>query len=118
MVTFNDSRREDTVILSLSGKVTKEDYIRFVPVFEEMINKYGKIRALFLLDNYDHLTLGALAQEIKFDLKHRDGFSKIAFLGDKEKLGMAEKAAKSYFSGEVKLFALNERELAQNWVEG
>ncbi|MDX2003396.1 MAG: STAS/SEC14 domain-containing protein [Chitinophagales bacterium] len=118
MVSFNETGRDDTIAIAMYGKLTKDDYDVALPIFKELIRRYEKIRVLFLLEGYDSMTLGAFAKEVKFDLSHRDSFVKIAFVGDKEKLSTAEKVAKAYFTAEVKLFGPEERQLAQQWVEG
>ena len=57
--------------VQVSGKLGHEDYQDFVPKFEQLIKKHGKIRVLFEMVDFQGWNAGALWDDIKFDLRGR-----------------------------------------------
>jgi len=105
MIHVTETAQTGTFALKVSGKLDKADYERFVPVLEQAIEKQGKINLLLQIDEIDKMTAGALYNEVKFDLKHRDSFNKIAVYGTEHFNEYTQKAADAFFTGEVKFFA-------------
>src|SRR5271168_3518187 len=78
------------LVVKLSGKLTKEDYDHFVPEIEQLINQHGKIRMLVQMHDFHGWTMGALWQDVKFDLKHFAHIERLALIGDRKwEAGMA-----------------------------
>src|SRR5262245_47306082 len=74
----------------LSGKLAKEDYERFVPEVDRLIKQHGKIRVLCELHDFHGWELGALWEDIKFDVKHFRDIERLAIVGEnKWQQGMA-----------------------------
>ena len=48
------------VEVRLSGKLTKEAYAKLVPVVDQQIKEFGKLRILLILDDFHGWTMGAL----------------------------------------------------------
>jgi hypothetical protein len=70
--------------LNLSGKLVKADYEHFVPEFEGLVRQQGKPCVLLNLEDFHGWDLGALWDEIKFDVKHFADIERIAVVGDKK----------------------------------
>ncbi|HZV05431.1 MAG TPA: STAS/SEC14 domain-containing protein [Gemmataceae bacterium] len=76
--------------VELSGKLTKEDYQQFVPEVERLIQGGGKLRMLVRMHDFHGWTMGALWEDIKFDLKHFADIERLALVGDRKwEKGMA-----------------------------
>ena len=56
------------LILTLSGKLTKEDYAHFTPAVERAVKDHGKIRILVNMRGFHGWNLGAVWEDVKFDL--------------------------------------------------
>ena len=67
----------------VSGKLTHEDYERFVPEFERLVKQNGKIRVLFEMSDFHGWKAGAVWDDIKFDAKHFSDIERLAMIGDK-----------------------------------
>jgi hypothetical protein len=72
------------LVVRLSGKLTKEDYQRFVPEVERLVRQHGKIRMLVQMHDFHGWTAGALWEDIKFDLKHFAHIERLALVGDRK----------------------------------
>src|SRR5262249_22275256 len=78
------------VVATLSGELTKQNYEHFVPELERLIRQHGKVRMLVRMHDFQGWTMGALWEDIKFDLKHFRHIERLALVGDsKWEAGMA-----------------------------
>ena len=105
--------------IQASGKLSETDYDRFVPLFERIAAREpGSVPMLIeLAPDFAGWDLGALWRELKFDVKHRDKFSRIAIVGTKtwEKWG-TKLSAPLFPHAEMRFFAPEERAEAVAWA--
>jgi hypothetical protein len=105
------------LVVKLTGKLTKEDYAQFVPEVERLIQQHGKIRMLVELHDFHGWTLGALWQDIKFDLKHFNHIERLALVGDKKwEAGMAA-FCKPFTTAKVRYFDVAKSAEAWQWIK-
>ena len=90
MLTLNEEAGGKILLVKISGKLSKEDYQRFVPDVERLIKDHGKIRILVQMHDFHGWELGALWEDIKFDMKHFGDIERLALVGEsKWEAGMA-----------------------------
>ena len=82
-VKLNETDEGRVVEIHVSGKLTHEDYEKFVPEFERLIREHGKIRILFEMSDFHGWQFAALWDDAKFDLKHFSDIERLAMVGDK-----------------------------------
>jgi hypothetical protein len=99
-----------------SGKLSKEDYERFVPEVERLIKEEGKIRLLFEMRDFHGWEAGALWQDIKFDLKHFADIERLAMVGDKKWEEWMAKFCRPFTSAEILYFDQSQVEEARQWI--
>jgi hypothetical protein len=117
MLTVNESAGGKVLGVQLSGKLTKQDYEQFVPKVEELIKKHGKIRVLMQMHDFHGWEMGALWQDIKFDLKHFGDIERVAMVGDsKWEAGMAA-FCKPFTTAKIKYFDEAKLTEAQQWIK-
>ena len=105
------------VRVSVTGKLTTEDYELFVPAIEKLFEEHGKIRILFVMHDFHGWTPGALWQDIKFDVKHFRDIERIAMVGEKAwEHGMAS-FCKPFTSAKIRYFDREQLDEAQKWIE-
>jgi len=103
--------------VKLSGKLTKEDYQRFVPEVERLVGQHGKIRMLVTMQDFHGWTVGALWEDIKFDWKHFGHIERLALVGEsKWEAGMAT-FCKPFTRAKVRYFPLDRAQEAADWVK-
>jgi hypothetical protein len=105
--------------LRARGKLTHRDYQEvLIPRLEEVIWKQGKVRLLFHLDpDFQGWELGALWDDLVFDLKHRDDFEKLAVVGAAWWLEAAVKIFARFMEGEVKTMLPEQLAEAWEWLQ-
>jgi hypothetical protein len=102
--------------LNLSGKLTKEDYHQFVPEVERLIQREGKLRMLVRMHDFHGWTMGALWEDIKFDLKHFSDIERLALVGDRKwEAGMA-KFCHPFTRATIRYFDEAQNDEAVRWV--
>ena len=102
--------------ITLSGKLSGEDYEMLVPEIESLIQKYQKIRILLELRDFHGWGAGALWEDTKFALRHFSDIERIAMVGDKRwEKGMAY-FCKPFTAGSLRYFDIGEIDQARIWV--
>jgi hypothetical protein len=104
------------LIISVTAKLTREDYKSFVPKVEELILKFGKIRLVFEMRDFHGWEAGALWEDIKFDIRHFSDIELLALVGDKKwEKGMSI-FCKPFTKAQIKYFDLTEMYKAYEWI--
>jgi hypothetical protein len=108
----------NVLMVTLSGKLTREDYELFVPQVDKLIEEHGSLSLLVELEDFHGWSAGALWEDTKFAARHVTDIDRLAIVGDKlwEK-GMAL-FCKPFTTAEVRFFPREEREQAEAWVQG
>lgn len=101
----------------VNGKLDKEDYEKFVPEVERLVEEHGKIRVLLQTEAFQGWDAGALWEDIKFSARHFNDIQRVAIVGEKKwEQGMAT-FCKPFTTAKVKYFDHAELDAAQKWVE-
>ena len=117
MIDLQAEPKGKILSVKLSGKLSKEDYEKFVPEVESLINSQGKIRILLQMHDFHGWTVGALCEDIKFDMKHFKDIERLAMVGDRKwEAGMAA-FCKPFTSATVRYFDESQIDAARKWVE-
>lgn len=115
MMSMTLNRQNPPIVeIDVQGKLEATDYEALVPQLEEAINQHGRLRGLIKLEDFHGWTPAALVDELRFDIRHRNAFERIAIVGDNalEKLGTRLSAP--FFSGEIRYFEDETR--AREWI--
>lgn len=115
-VQLQEQAGSKVIEVRVSGKLSKEDYHRFVPDVERAIDQYGKIRLLLEMNDFHGWEFGALWEDIKFDLKHFRHIERLAMVGQTHwEQGMAA-FCKPFTTAEVRFFTPDQIEQARQWL--
>lgn len=113
------TEKEDGKLLEVqvAGKLVHEDYKLFVPEFERLVARHGKLRVLFDMMDFHGWEAAAVWDDIKFDLKHFTHIERIAMVGDKKwEKGMSV-FCKPFTTAKVRYFDRSELAQARAWLE-
>ena len=104
------------LVVSISGKLVKSDYNEFVPEFERLIKLNGKINVLFDMTDFHGWDMGALWEDIKFDVHHFNDIGRLAMIGEsKWEEGMAA-FCKPFTKAKVRFFHHTAADEARKWL--
>lgn len=114
---IEESTGDGLVALRLNGRLVHDDYEEFVPKLEAEIARHGAIRCLIDIVDLEGITLRAVWDEIRFDLKHADDVTRCAVVGDRRWESWATSAVRPIFrKAHVRYFERADYEEALAWV--
>ena len=116
-MTITTKELSKTVLeLHLNGLLSKEDYEKFIPEAEKLIEKHKKINLLIYLNNFRGWTIRALWKDLKFDAKHYFDVAAIAFIADKTPHQWFAVISKPFTAAKVKCFNKSQIADACKWL--
>ena len=98
------------------GKLTHDDYQRFLPLLEKILREEGKISLLMELENFHGWELEAAKDDYQFAKEHLSSFERIAIVGDRHWERWLTLMAKPFMDVEVRFFTQEELSSAWDWV--
>ena len=106
------------VRIRVQGTLEASDYHRFVPQFERIESREtGTVPMVIeLAPDFSGWDVGGLWRDLKFDVKHKDSFDRIAIVGDSKWEEWGTKAFDPLFTADMKFFQPAERDAAESWV--
>ena len=117
MLNTTEVQIEGNVLeIKVTGKLTKEFYEEFVPVVDNMFEQNEKIRILCQMHDFHGWTMGALWEDLKFDLRHWKDIERLALVGEsKWQQGMAA-FCKPFTTAKIQYFNHDDLAKAYDWV--
>jgi len=104
--------------VSAAGRLTARDYRGFEPAFEEeLARRGGRVALLLDVTGWRGWTAGGLVRDLRFDLRHRNSFSRIAVVGDRTWHNWLATVAKPVFRGPMRYFKRGREAEAVEWLE-
>lgn len=110
------SQQRAEVEMTASGRLSKSDYDRFVPRFEQIVKEEGPVRLLIYLNDFEGWDLGGMWEDLKFDTQHQNDLGKVAVVGDKKWQDWGTTLSKPFFKAEMRFFNQDQLEQARAWL--
>jgi hypothetical protein len=115
MITFNGA--EDRIVkLDFKGEITSEDFQEVTPKIEAAMAEQGKLKFLMDLTETKGFNLGAVYQDIKFDVQHFRHIGATAVVASRKTYEMMVKAIDAIYP--EKVFHFEDRQSALRWLQG
>ena len=110
-------RKDETGLtrIDVTGRLEHSDYERVMPELEALV-EHGKARVLLELHDFKGFSPAALLDELKFDIKHRKDFERVAVVSDSAFQELGIRMVRPFFAGRVKIFDTTERSAAEAWI--
>src|ERR1041384_4679067 len=116
-LTIQEEPSGNLITVTVSGKLVKEDYARFVPQIEALIQRVGKLRILLVMKDFHGWDLGAVWEDIKFDVRHFSDIEKLAMVGDAKWERWMAGFCKPFTTAEIRYFDESQQDAAREWLE-
>ncbi|MDX1593768.1 MAG: STAS/SEC14 domain-containing protein [Gammaproteobacteria bacterium] len=116
MLRIGGPNEKGVVTVAVHGKLTRSDYDQALPVLERLLDTHGKLRFLITLEEFAGFELGALWEDLKFDVRYRDHFGRMAVVGDRRWEEWGTRFSGLFFSDEVRFFYADQADAALEWV--
>lgn len=118
MIEIIQGLPENVVAVNVSGEVTGDDYKNvLIPAVEEKIQKYGKVRILYHMDEeLEWFTLNAMIEDAKVGIQNLTAFEKIAVVSDVDWMNAAVEIFKFIVPFPVRNYRNEELPEAEAWI--
>jgi hypothetical protein len=100
-----------------SDKLSAADYEHFEPAVTALIEQVGKIKILFVMQDFHGWEMGAVWEDIKFAAKHCNDISKIAMVGENAWEKWMSTICKPFTMSSIKYFDAGDETEALRWLE-
>jgi hypothetical protein len=84
---------------------------------EQRIKQHGKVRILFIMNDFHGWDAGALWEDIKFDVKHFNVIERLAIVGESKCEKWMAMFCRPFTTAKIKYFDHNDVEKAREWIE-
>lgn len=109
--------KEDNVFAyKATGKLTDEDYAKFVPEIEKLIDGHGKISLLFELENFKGWGPKSAWQDYRFGKEQDEHFDKIAIVGERAWQRWMTLIANFFTDANIRYYKRDELAQAWDWL--
>ena len=99
-----------------SGTLSAGDYETLEPGVEQLIERSGKIRVLFIMHDFHGWDMGAVWEDIKFATKHCRDIEKVAMVGEKAWEKWMATICKPFTMSSIKYFDAGQEDAARQWL--
>lgn len=112
----NIEKIKNCLNLEVTGTITKEDVESVIPVVNEIIKEYKKMKCFIFLNDVKGYTLDGFLVDFHFYLTHKDAFDYTAIVGDKEFEQKFIEIFDKLMPGKLKYFDYAKIEEAKKWI--
>lgn len=105
------------ITVRVSGRLSRVDYQQFAPVMERVIERVGKVRILFIMENFHGWDLGAIWEDIKFDLRHFSDIERVAMVGEARWQQWMAAFCRPFTTAKIRYFDSSEQPSAVSWLQ-
>jgi hypothetical protein len=118
MINLVTDLPSNVVALEAVGHVSADDYSNVLePAVERALQQHDKLRLLYVLgEEFAGYSAGAAWEDAKLGISHWGAWERIAIVTDREWVRDGLRAFAWMLPGEVKVFALDARDAAGDWV--
>jgi len=119
MIEILPESSNNLLVTKATGKLTTEDYEKiWIPALEAILKNNKKIRvACWLPPGFEGWEAGAIWDDAKFGIKHRNDMEKMAIIGGPEWVVWATKLGAHFIEGTIKTFENKDFQAAVEWAK-
>ena len=116
MIGYEEVPEDRLVIVTVDGKVTREELRRVFDRFETFVAGQKPVRILQILRSLSGIEPAALWEDVTFSFRHLNSFSRAAVVTDMPWIEWYTKMAKPLVRADVRTFPLRQVDAARDWL--
>jgi hypothetical protein len=117
MIQILEQTEGKVIATKATEKLTEADYHKLLPLLNNTVAQYKKIRWYFEMEDFEGWELKAFWEDVKFDAKHANDFEKVAMVGEKKWEEWMTDLMKPFTSAEIKYFDELQKGEAMEWIK-
>ncbi len=107
---------DHVVAIRVCGRLSDEDYAKFLPVLEALIKREGPVSLYVDMEDFEGWEPKAAWDDLKFGVAHDVDFRRIAVVCDKKWIRWMIKLSAVFFAAEMRCFPVTEKQEAMDWI--
>jgi SpoIIAA-like len=115
-VTMEQKDGGKVLEVRVTGKLVHQDYERFVPEFDRLIQQHGKVRLLFEMVDFHGWEPQAAWDDLKLGVRHFKDIERIAMVGHKKWQEWMAGFCRPFTTAKIRYFESGAIEEARRWV--
>jgi SpoIIAA-like len=116
MLIYREYHNAQAVEIVLKGRVTTEEFAALAERLEAFIKRFGQVRVLEVIDDFEGMDAGAFWQDVKFSLRHLKNVSRIAVVAEPDTHHLWSRLVAPFMRCEVEHFPPGEEDAARDWL--
>ena len=117
MMSYEPMGENGFAVLTISGRISAEDFDRVAPQVEEDIAKHGKLRLLERVESFTGMEPMAFVKDVQFGLPLVSKITHVAVVAEPGWMRIATDLFGGLFPGKVKSFEPETEEAARLWLK-
>ena len=113
MTEENDGK---VLVIRLTGKIVADDYDRFVPEVDRMVQLHGKLHVLVEMRDFHGWTAGAMWEDTKFAFHHFSSIERLAIIGKTTWQKWMATFCRPFTAAEIRYFEEGRELEAREWL--
>ena len=105
-----------TLEVDVTGKLTKEFYQELAPAVDQQIKQNGKLRILFVMNDFHGWTAGALWEDVSFAWHHFSDTDRLAIVGESRWAHGMAVFYKPFTAAKVRYYDASKVDEAAAWI--
>jgi len=110
------SSTPESLEVKLSAKVDREEYSKILKEIKDKLKQSDSVDLLVDIKELDKMTLGAIWEDLKFDIKNFRVIRKFAIVGGEDSQSLMASISEPFVSEEAKFFNSSEIDKARDWI--
>ena len=116
-ITYAEDDAGKSVEITVTGRVTKEDYDQVIGPMQDFIDRHGEVKLIEVIESFEGFEPSVLWPGIRFDIKNLRHISHVAIVSDIGWISPISKAAGAFMSTKLRTFEMSELEAARDWIK-
>ena len=117
MIQILEQTEGNIIATKATEKLTEADYSKLLPLLNNKLKQYEKIRWYFEMEDFEGWKPKAFWEDVKFDARHANDFDKVVMVGEKKWEEWMTDLMKPFTSAEIKYFDISQREEAMKRIK-
>ena len=116
-IAFKETNDGRLLEADVSGTLSVPEYEQLEPHFEQLCGYHGRIRLLFILEDFHGWTSDSHWEELEFDHRHYSDIERLAIVGENVRNETMLQLSKPFSTAEVRYFSEQNVGEARAWID-
>jgi len=117
MIEIEHSRQDDSIVIRVTGTVSRRDVDLAVPEIEQALELADDpLKVMIRLEDCEGWEIGGLWEDMTFSMQRRDAFGRIAVIGESTLEKWGAMLAVPFTGAEMRFFLHENEDAAREWL--